>query len=84
MRRTLSSICMAFCGILGALILAYVCMTALGSLILPPNRGSEVWVVVVVWVIGAGIGVALLTAAFSLRRHLRTLDAKVEGSEDTE
>ncbi len=87
MGRVLSSVCMALCGIIGVLILFNVCVQAPGVLLRATKAGTydAAFVAsIVVYLIGAVIGIAFLTGAFFIRRHLKTLDAKLEESETEE
>jgi hypothetical protein len=83
MGRALSSVCMAFCGVIGVLILFNVCTQLPGVLLRATKTGTydaAFWESIVVDLIGAAFATAFLTGAFFLRRHLKTIDAKVEDS----
>ena len=81
MNRAALSTCMALASIAGVLILFNVCSQIPGVL-LTVRSGSyddAFWGAVGADVIGALIGAALVTGAFYIRRHLKALDAKIEG-----
>lgn len=86
MNRALSSVCMAFCSIVGILILFNVCIQLSGALLRAIKTGTynaAFWETIAVDLIMAPVAAALVTVAFRLRHHLRALDAKVEDPENS-
>ena len=83
MGRTFSSVCMAFCGIVGVFLLFNVCILAPGVLLRAAKTGANAafWEAIVAYFIGAVIAIALLAVALFIRRRLKALDAKVEEAE---
>lgn len=84
MGRAFSSVCMAFCGIVGVLILFNVCVRAPGVLSRAAKTGAydaAFWAIVAAELIGAVIAIGLIAVAFLIRRHLKALDAKIEEAE---
>jgi len=83
MNRVFSTLCMAFCSILGIFILFNVASTILvGGLrsIVSGPPGSAIGIVVMIL-----IGIGLVAVALRFRRRLKTLDAGVEtNAEDSE
>ncbi len=86
MDRAFSSVCMAFCSIVGVLILFNICTQLPGLLLHAVKTGNYdalFWEKIVASLILAPIAAALVAAAFRLRHHLRALDAKVEDPENS-
>jgi hypothetical protein len=77
MGRAFSSLSMAFCGIIGVLLLFNVCTQIPGVLARATKAGGydAAWMIAPD-LIGAIIGAALLTGAFFFRRRLKASDAK--------
>jgi len=81
MGRGLSSVCMAFCGVIGVLILFNVCTQLPGVLLRAAKAGTYnavFWESIVADLIGAAFATAFLAGAFFIRRHLKTIDSKIE------
>jgi len=80
MGRALSSVCMAFCGVIGVLILFNVCTQLPGVLLRATKTGTydaAFWESIVADLTGAAFATTFLTGAFFLRRRLKTIDARV-------
>jgi hypothetical protein len=77
---------MAFCSIVGVLILFNICTQLPGVLLRAAKfrtYNAAFWETIAVDLIMASIAAALVAAAFRLRHHLRALDAKIENPENS-
>jgi low affinity Fe/Cu permease len=82
--RIFSSIALAFCSVIGVLLLLNACMSIVGLALHPLAHRTDALLTIVVAVGVAAFASVLLAAAVRLRKRLQALDAKVDEPNVTE